>query len=70
MSSAALVPVNIPRSLAELPTKTPALFLPNAKAAERFFDYFTSHIRNKNTRRACYITTPCASLPNGARARE
>jgi site-specific recombinase XerD len=54
MSSAALVPVNIPRSLAELPTKTPALFLPNAKAAERFFDYFTSHIRNKNTRRAYY----------------
>ena len=31
-----------------------ALFLPHAKAAERFFDFFTSNIRNKNTRRAYY----------------
>jgi integrase/recombinase XerD len=28
--------------------------LPNVKAAERFFDFFTSNIRNKNTRRAHY----------------
>jgi site-specific recombinase XerD len=32
----------------------PALFLPDAKGAERFFDFFASHIRNKNTRRAYY----------------
>ena len=50
----AIIPVNIPHTLAALFTKIPALFLPNAKAAERFFDFFTSHIRNKNTRRAYY----------------
>jgi len=34
---------------------TPALlFTPTPKAAERFFDFFTSNIRNKNTRRAYY----------------
>jgi len=50
----ALIPVNIPHTLAALSTRIPALFLPNAKAAERFFDFFTSHIRNTNTRRAYY----------------
>jgi integrase len=30
------------------------VFLPNATAAERFFDFFTANIRNKNTRRAYY----------------
>jgi integrase/recombinase XerD len=30
------------------------VFLPNVKAAERFFDFFTSNIRNRNTRRAYY----------------
>ena len=44
----------VPRGLAALSEKTPALFLPNANAAERFFDFFTSNIRNKNTRRAYY----------------
>jgi site-specific recombinase XerD len=34
--------------------KAPTLFLPHVKAAERFFDFFTSNIRNKNTRRAYY----------------
>jgi hypothetical protein len=28
------------------------VFLPNPKAAERFFDFFTANIRNRNTRRA------------------
>ncbi len=32
----------------------PAVFLPNQKAAERFFGFFTANIRNKNTRRASY----------------
>src|ERR1017187_2872154 len=54
MMSTAIIPINIPRVLVALSAKTPALFLPNAKAAERFFDFFTSNIRNKNTRRAYY----------------
>jgi len=33
---------------------SPAVFLPNAKAAERFFEFFTANIRNGNTRRAYY----------------
>jgi site-specific recombinase XerD len=32
----------------------PALFLPDAKAAERFMGFFSVHIRNLNTRRAYY----------------
>jgi site-specific recombinase XerD len=44
----------VPRGLAALSSKTPTLFLPDEKAAERFFDFFTSTIRNKNTRRAYY----------------
>jgi len=28
--------------------------VPNAKAAERFFEFFTARIGNKNTRRAYY----------------
>ena len=43
-----------PRGLATLAAAPPSLFLPDAKAAERFFDFFTSNIRNKNTRRAYY----------------
>ncbi len=45
---------NIPRGLTTLSARTPALFLPDPKAAERFFDFFTANIRNKNTRRAYY----------------
>lgn len=32
----------------------PILFLPNAKASTRFWEFFTATIRNKNTRRAYY----------------
>ena len=46
--------MNIPRGLAALSGNTPSVFLPNAKAAERFFDFFTANIRNKHTRRAYY----------------
>jgi site-specific recombinase XerD len=49
-----IVAVNVPRSLAALNGEPPALFLPNAKTAERFFEFFTADIRNKNTRRAYY----------------
>lgn len=45
---------NVPRGLAAIAANAPAVFLPNARAAERFFDFFTSNIRNKNTRRAYY----------------
>ena len=51
--SAAIVPT-IPRGLVTITANTPAVFLPNARAAERFFDFFTSNIRNRNTRRAYY----------------
>jgi len=44
----------VPRGLAALSEKTPELFLPNAKEAERFFDFFTSNIANKNKLRAYY----------------
>jgi len=32
----------------------PTLFFKEARAAERFFDFFTANIRNRNTRRAYY----------------
>jgi integrase/recombinase XerD len=53
-ANAELVPYSIPRSLAAFAARPPALFLPNAKAGERFFGFFTAHIRNRNTRRAYY----------------
>jgi site-specific recombinase XerD len=37
-----------------LAAKPPAVFLPDEKAAERFFGFFTANIRNRNTRRAYY----------------
>jgi site-specific recombinase XerD len=49
-----IIPVKEPRALAGLAAKLPALFVPEEKAAERFFGFFTAHIRNKNTRRAYY----------------
>src|SRR5580693_8509752 len=49
-----IVPFTVPRGLATIAANAPAVFLPNAKGAERFFDFFTSNIRNKNTRRAYY----------------
>ncbi len=49
-----LVPYSIPRSLVAIGGQLPSLFLPNAEGAERFFDFFTANIRNKNTRRAYY----------------
>jgi len=48
------VPITTAHSIAAFSGELPTLFLPNERAAERFFDFFTSHIRNKNTRRAYY----------------
>jgi hypothetical protein len=50
--SSELIPLTVPRSLTAITGIPPALFLPHAKAAERFFEFFTANIRNKNTRRA------------------
>lgn len=40
--------------LAVLNARLPALFLANARASERFWEFFAANIRNKNTRRAYY----------------
>jgi site-specific recombinase XerD len=56
--SSELIPLTVPRSLTAITGIPPALFLPHAKAAERFFEFFTANIRNKNTRRA-YYTAAC-----------
>jgi hypothetical protein len=53
-NNGALVPFKEPRSLAGLAAKKPGMFLPNRKAAERFFGFFTTNHQNKNTRRADY----------------
>jgi site-specific recombinase XerD len=49
-----MILIQEPRALACLATKPPAVFMPNDMAAERFYGFFTAHIRNKNTRRAYY----------------
>jgi integrase/recombinase XerD len=43
-----------PRELATVSARAPALFLAKPKAAERFWEFFTANIRNRNTRRAYY----------------
>lgn len=52
MGTETVLPIAVPRGLAAIATNAPAVFLPNPKAAERFFDFFTANIRNRNTRRA------------------
>ncbi len=47
-------PRNLKGWKAIIPYAVPALFVPNAKTAERFFAFFTANISNKNTRRAYY----------------
>ena len=41
-----------PRELATVTARRPVLFLAEPKAAERFWEFFTANIRNRNTRRA------------------
>jgi hypothetical protein len=48
----AIIPFKESRALAGLAAKLPAVFVPDEKTAERFFGFFTAHIRNRNTRRA------------------
>ncbi len=54
MSASEIAPHSIPRGLAAIYANAPTVFLPNPKAAERFFEFFTANIRNRNTRRAYY----------------
>jgi integrase/recombinase XerD len=42
------------QGLADIGSKAPTLFLKEARAAERFFDFFTANIQSKHTRRAYY----------------
>jgi hypothetical protein len=42
------------QGLADIGSIAPALFLKEARAAERFFDFFTANIQNKHARRAYY----------------
>jgi hypothetical protein len=54
MTTPALIPFAGPVELVTLSTKLPALFLADAKASERFWEFFAANIRNRNTRRAYY----------------
>jgi integrase/recombinase XerD len=51
---AELIPFEGPRDLAAVTARLPVLFLPEPKASERFWEFFTANIRNRNTRRAYY----------------
>jgi integrase/recombinase XerD len=72
--SGELMTITAPQNLAGINVQLPAVFLPDAKAAERFFDFFTSTLRNKNTRRAyykaaCRFSEWCESVGVGELAR-
>ena len=54
MVSTDIIELKEPRALAVLAVKPPAVCLPNEKAGERLFGFFTAHIRNPNTRWAYY----------------
>lgn len=54
----ALVEIGIPHELAAGDSSPPTLFIKEARAAERFWDFFTANIRNKHTRHA-YYNAPC-----------
>ena len=44
----------LPRQLAELAPRLPALFVTSPQARKGFIDFFTATIRNRNTRRAYF----------------
>lgn len=54
----ALIEIKTPADLAAGNSSRPTLFLREARAAERFFDFFTANIQNENTRRA-YFNAAC-----------
>jgi site-specific recombinase XerD len=60
----------LPRHLAELAPRLPALFLTSPSAAKGFIDFFTATIRNRNTRRAYFKAASrfsewCKAPPRG-----
>jgi integrase/recombinase XerD len=52
--SVEIIPFEGPRDLATVTARPPTLFLLEPKASERFWEFFTANIRNKNTRRPYY----------------
>jgi hypothetical protein len=44
MRGTEIIPFKEPRALAGLAAKLPPLFLPDEKAEERFFQFFTAHL--------------------------
>jgi hypothetical protein len=49
-----IVPYEIRPELTVMPQRIPILFTPTERSRERFWDFFTSSIRNRNTRIAYY----------------
>lgn len=49
-----IAPFTGPAELPSLNVRLPALFLPDPKSSERFWEFLAANIRNKNTRRAYY----------------
>jgi len=63
-----IIPFKEPRALAGLAAKLPAVFLPDRKAAERFFGFFTADHQNRNPQRSYYKAARClADWPRPAR---
>ena len=52
--SVEIIPFEGSHDLATVTARPPALFLPEPKASERFWEFFTANIRNPNTRRAYF----------------
>jgi hypothetical protein len=61
---AEIIPFKGPRKLATVTIRLPVLFLSEPKASERFCEFFTANIRNKNTRRAYNKAGPTTSQSN------
>ena len=53
--SVEIIPFEGPRDLATVTARPPALFLSEPKASERFWEFFTANIRNRNSRRALNV---------------
>jgi hypothetical protein len=55
---AEIVPFDEPCELASVAARPPALFVATPKASERFWEFFTTNIRNRNTRRFGSVRSP------------
>lgn len=54
MTTSEIVPLKLARGLAATARTVPSQFVAGPKASERFWEFFTANIGNKNMRRACY----------------